>query len=172
MQRGSLLQPFAQQNSFCQGRLAARTGRLCSAVAALAGLSPAPARALTRRRASSDSFFLPCPDPQKRQTHPLDGFSSRRFLRKSLTPFSGESPASPRFPLGRSLRSAASPLFPKAVTVSCCSFVAAETAPAPCSNNQVGVGVSLQSRARRKPEPGLVLPHAAGNRVFRSIQTL
>ena len=113
MQRGSLLQPLAQQNAFCQGRLAARTGRLCSAVAALAGLSPSPARALTRHRASSASFFLPCPDTQKRQTHPLDGFSSRRFLRKSLTPFSGESPASPRFPLGRSLRSRPHPFSPK-----------------------------------------------------------
>ena len=45
-------------------------------------------------------FFPLSTAPPKKQTHPLGGFSSRRLLRKSLTPFPWGSPASPRFPLG------------------------------------------------------------------------
>ena len=93
------------------------------------------------------------PTRRKRQTHSPNGFSSRRLLRKSLTPFSGESPAAPRFPLGRSLRSAASPLCPKAVTVWCWLLRRAQTAPAPCSTNQVYVGGSLRRQALRNPNP-------------------
>jgi len=60
-------------------------------------------------RFASSPFRLPCgarffplsPAPPKKQTHPLGGFSSRRLLCKSLTPFPGGSPASPRFPLRR-----------------------------------------------------------------------
>jgi len=81
-------------------------------------------------------FFPLSPAPPKKQTHPLGGFSSRRFLRKSLTPFPVGSPASPRFPLGEY----ASPLFHKAVTVSCC----AETAPAPRFSQSLVVVGSLR----------------------------
>ena len=106
MQRGPLLQPLRSTENILSGPPRARR---------LAGLS-------TGRLAHSHclSFgglilFSLVPVPPKRQTHPPDGFSSRRFLRKSLTPFPWGSPASPRFPLGEY----ASPLFPKAVTVSC-----------------------------------------------------
>jgi hypothetical protein len=95
-------------------------------------------------RYASSPFRLPCgarffplsPALPKKQTHPLGGFSSRRLLCKSLTPFPVGSPASPRFPLGEY----ASPLFPKAVTVSCC----AETAPAPRFSQSLIVVGSLR----------------------------
>ena len=106
MQRGPLLQPFRSTELVLSGPPRARK---------LAGLSTGRLTAARTASASSASLCLTCPVPPKRQTHPLGGFSSRRFLRKSLTPFPWGSPASPRFPLG----GYASPLFPKAVTVSC-----------------------------------------------------
>ena len=111
---GLCFNPCAQQNSFCQGRLALIRPAVFSR-SVFAGLSTGRLTAARTASASSASLCLTCPAPPKKQTHPLGGFSSRRLLRKSLTPFPWGSPASPRFPLG----GYASPLFPKAVTVSC-----------------------------------------------------
>jgi len=111
---GLCFNPCAQQKIFCQGRLALIRPAVFSR-SVFAGLSTGRLTAARTASASSASSFLTCPAPPKKQTHPLGGFSSRRLLCKSLTPFPGGSPASPRFPL----RPPASPLFPKAVTVSC-----------------------------------------------------
>jgi len=135
---GLCFNPCAQQKIFCQGSLA---------LAGSQGSAPAGSRTHTAS-ASSASLCLTCPAPPKKQTHPLGGFSSRRFLRKSLTPFPWGSPASPRFPLG--LRP--HPFSPKLSRFRACSFVAAETAPAPSFSQSLLWGVSLQSRARRKAE--------------------
>jgi hypothetical protein len=111
---GLCFNPCAQQNSFCPGRLALIRPAVFSR-SVFAGLSTGRLTAARTASASSASRCLTCPAPPEKQTHPLGGFSSRRLLRKSLTPFPWGSPASPRFPLG----GYASPLFPKAVTVSC-----------------------------------------------------
>jgi hypothetical protein len=123
-------------------------------------------------RCASSPFRLPCgarffplpTAPPKKQTHPLGGFSSRRLLRKSLTPFPVGSPASPRFPLG--LRP--HPFSPKLSRFRACSFVAAETAPAPCFSQSLLWGGSLQSRARQKPEPGIPAKGFLRAQLFRS----
>ena len=107
---------------------------------------------LTRQRSSSDSSFLPCPERPKEANHLPGGFPLG-FSTKTLTPFQGEAPPGPRFPLGRRLRLGLTP-FPHSCHGFCCSFVAAQTAPAPCVVKSSGGWGSLQRQARRKAEPG------------------
>ena len=91
-------------------------------------------------------FFPLSTAPPKKQTHPLGGFSSRRLLSKSLTPFPGGSPPqAARFPLRRIRLTP----FPQ----SCHGLCAGGTNRASPAFQPISVvGVSLQSRARRKPE--------------------
>ena len=105
MQRGSLLQPIAQQNSFCQGRLAARK---------LARLSPAPARATHTAAVFVGLILSPLSRSTERGKPPSGRFSSRLFYENPHS-FPGGSPAGAPLPP----RPSASPLFPIAVTVSC-----------------------------------------------------
>jgi len=93
---GLCFNPCAQQNVFCLGRLALIRPAVFSR-SVFAGLSTGRLTAARTASASSASLCLTCPAPPKKQTHPLGGFSSRRLLRKSLTPFPGGSP--PKGPL-------------------------------------------------------------------------
>lgn len=114
MQRGPLLNPCAQQNSFCQGRLALIRPAVFSR-SVFAGLS-------TGRLAHSHclsfvgliTFSLV---PLHRRSKPTlwAGFPLGVCSAKASLLSQGEAPLKARFPLG----GYASPLFPKAVTVSC-----------------------------------------------------
>jgi hypothetical protein len=98
------------------------------------------ARALTLpllRRLPSVSLV---PIHRKRQTHSPNGFSSRVCFAKRFTPFQGKAPLRPAFPSAGRFAPRPHPFAPKLSRFRACSFVAAETAPAPCSNNQVGGG--------------------------------
>jgi len=108
---GLCFNPCAQQKIFCPGRLALIRPAVFSR-SVFAGLSP-------HRLALSHGNGLRWPQRfhLSRSTEeanppsvchvascallPWGGFSSRRLLSKSLTPFPGGSPASPRFPLRR-----------------------------------------------------------------------
>lgn len=164
MQRGPLLQPLRSTERVLSGPPRAHPSG-CVQPFRLRRAQPAPARALARRRASTASSFLTCPAPPKKQTHPLGGFSSRRLLRKSLTPFPGGSP--PKGPLPPSANTP-HPFSPKLSRFRACSFVAAETAPAPRFSQSLLWGGSLQSRARQKPEPGIPAKGFLWAQLFRS----
>jgi hypothetical protein len=178
MQRGPLLQPFAQQNSFCQGRLAlepagcvqpsrfsqssARTGSRTHTATGFVGLILSPLSRSAEEanppgacHAASCALLL------------WGGFSSRRFLRKSLTPFPV---GSPRFAPASPSAFGLTP-FPQ----SCHGFVLAPSSRQKPRQPRVltikwGVGVSLQSRARQKPEPGIPAKGFLWAQLFRSRQ--
>ena len=135
----------------------------------LARLSLCRLARLTRQRLRRPHSASLVPSHRKRQTHSLNGFSSRVCFAKRFTPFSGESPASPRFPLG--LRRGAPwphPFSPKLSRFRARSFVAAETAPAPCvSQVQWGVGFTPEAHPSQ-PEPGfLPCDPPGGNQTVR-----
>ena len=164
MQRGPLLQPFRSTKLVLSGPPRAHPSG-CVQPFRLRRAQPAPARALARRRASLASSFLTCPAPPKKQTHPLGGFSSRRLLRKSLTPFPGGSP--PEGPLPpRRIRLTP---FPQ----SCHGFVLAPSSrqkprqPRVSANLCCGV---FHSRAEplEKVEPGIPAKIFLGAQLFRS----
>jgi hypothetical protein len=163
MQRGPLLNPFAQQNGFCQGRLALIRPAVFSR-SVFAGLSP-------HRLAPSHGTGLRWPQRfhlsrSTGEANPPAGrvFLSAFALQKPHSFPSGKPPLRARFPLG--LRP--HPFSPKLSRFRAGSFVAAETAPAPRFSQSLLWGVSLQSRARRKPEPGIPAKGFLWAQLFRS----
>ena len=96
MQRGPLLQPFCSTERVLSGPPRAHPSGCCSAVPSSQGSARTGSRPRTATGFDGLNVFT-CPAPPKKQTHPLGGFSSRRLLRKSLTPFPGGSP--PKGPL-------------------------------------------------------------------------
>ena len=101
MQRGPLLQPLRSTERVLSGPPRAHPSGCCSAVPSSQGSARTGSRSRTATGFDGLNFFT-CPAPPKKQTHPLGGFSSRRLLSKSLTPFPGGSPPqAARFPLRR-----------------------------------------------------------------------
>ena len=76
----------------------------------------------------------------------------------------GEAPLRPASPSADTPH----PFSPKLSRFRACSFVAAETAPAPRFSQSLLRGVSLQSRTRRKPEPGIPAKGFLWAQLFRS----
>ena len=145
MQRGPLLQPLRSTELVLSGPPRAHPSGCCSAVPSSQGSARTGSRPRTATGLDGLNVFT-CPAPPKKQTHPLGGFSSRRLLSKSLTPFPGGSPPqAARFPLRRIRLTP----FPQ----SCHGLCAGGTNRASPAFQPISVvGVSLQSRARRKPE--------------------
>ena len=101
MQRGPLLQPIRSTERVLSGPPRAHPSGCCSAVPSSQGSARTGSRSRTATGFDGLNVFT-CPAPPKKQTHPLGGFSSRRLLSKSLTPFPGGSPPqAARFPLRR-----------------------------------------------------------------------
>ena len=101
MQRGPLLQPLRSTERVLSGPPRAHPSGCCSAVPSSQGSARTGSRSRTATGFDGLNCFT-CPVPPKKQTHPLGGFSSRRLLSKSLTPFPGGSPPqAARFPLRR-----------------------------------------------------------------------
>ncbi len=101
MQRGPLLQPFRSTELVLSGPPRAHPSGCCSSVPSSQGSARTGSRPHTATGFDGLTVFT-CPAPPKKQTHPLGGFSSRRLLSKSLTPFPGGSPPqAARFPLRR-----------------------------------------------------------------------
>ena len=101
MQRGPLLQPIRSTELVLSGPPRAHPSGCCSAVPSSQGSARTGSRPRTATGLDGLNVFT-CPAPPKKQTHPLGGFSSRRLLSKSLTPFPGGSPPqAARFPLRR-----------------------------------------------------------------------
>jgi hypothetical protein len=145
---GLCFNPCAQQNAFCQGRLALIRPAVFSR-SVFAGRSTGRLTAARTASASSASFF----SHLSRSTEEANPPSGRVFL----SAFAVQKPHSfprgkPRFaPLPPSANTP-HPFSPKLSRFRACSFVAAETAPAPRFSQSLLWGGSLQSRARRKPE--------------------
>ena len=91
MQRGPLLQPSRSTERVLSGPPRAHPSGCCSAVPSSQGSARTGSRSRTATGFDGLDVFT-CPAPPKKQTHPLGGFSSRRLLSKSLTPFPGGSP--------------------------------------------------------------------------------
>jgi hypothetical protein len=108
----------------------------------LAGLSTGRLTAARTASASAASFFSHLSHSTERGKPPLAGPLSPRRIR--LTPF------------------------PHGCHGFCCSFVAAQTTPAPSVSQSHVRGGSLQSRARRKPEPGIPDKGFLWAQLFRS----
>ena len=122
--------------------------RLCSAVPSSQGSAPAgsPRLALPQlRRPPSVSLV-----PFHRRGKPTlwAGFPLGVFSEKASLLSHGEAPLRPASPSADTPH----PFSPKLSRFRACSFVAAETAPAPRFSQSLLWGGSLQSRARRKPE--------------------
>ncbi len=147
MQRGPLLQPLRSTELVLSGPPRAHPSG-CVQPFRLRRAQPAPARALARQRASMASTFSLVPLHRRSKPTRWAGFPLGVCSAKASLLSQGEAPRKrPASPFGEY----ASPLFPKAVTV---CVLEAQTAPAPRFSQSLLWGVSLQSRARRKPELG------------------
>lgn len=161
MQRGSLLQPFAQQNSFCQGRLA------LTSFGAQPGTGSRDSHGNGLRRTHPFSLV---PIHRKRQTTLWAVFLSA-FLQKPSLLSRGKPRRGPASPSAGGY-ALASPLFPIAVTVSCWLLRRCRNRASPlCSQVKWGGGLTPEpspaktgarsGHATRSGEPRLpVRPHA------------
>ena len=142
-----MLQPFRSTELVLSGPPRAHPSG-CVQPFRLRRAQPAPARALARQRASMASTFSLVPLHRRSKPTLWAGFPLGVCSAKASLLSQGEAPRKrPASPFGEY----ASPLFPKAVTV---CVLEAQTAPAPRFSQSLLWGVSLQSRARQKPELG------------------
>jgi len=176
---GLCFNPFAQQNVFCLGRLALIRPAVFSR-SVFAGLSPhrlAPSHGAGLRRPPSVSLVPLHRSGKPTRCLPRSELRSATVGRVFLSAFAtqkphsfpkGKPPLRARFPLGEY----ASPLFPKAVTVSCWLLRRGRNRASPeFYQSSGGWERSLQSRARQKPEPGIPAKGFLWAQLLRSRQT-